>query len=89
MKQLVPTNRFRKDTKKMEKRGVDFRKLKQILVLLQQDKTLPVSARPHKLTGNWNGFWECHIEPDWLLIYSVDEWAVILVRTGAHNDLFQ
>jgi len=89
MKKLIPTNRFRKDKKKMEKRGADFSKLSKILILLQVDKSLPLSARPHKLTGNWNGFWECHIEPDWLLIYTVDEDAVGLVRTGTHADLFK
>lgn len=89
MKKLIPTNRFRKDKKKMEKRGGDFSKLSKILILLQKNKSLPLSARPHKLTGNWNGFWECHIESDWLLIYTVDEDAVELIRTGTHADLFK
>jgi mRNA interferase YafQ len=47
-----------------------------------------VRYRPHRLSGNWNRFWECHIEPDWLLIWDEDETALILVRTGTHADLF-
>lgn len=77
-----------KRREKMQKRGMEIRKLNQILQLLQIDTPLPLSARPHKLVGDWSGFWECHIEPDWLLIYTLEEDAIGLVRTGSHADLF-
>jgi mRNA interferase YafQ len=56
--------------------------------LLAETGTLPEGYRPHKLTGEWKGVWECHIEPDWLLIYDVTPTEVLLIRTGTHSDLF-
>ena len=63
-------------------------KLEAIVQLLRDDEPLPISARPHKLTGEYDGFWECHLGPDWLLIYDSTDTEVLLARTGTHADLF-
>lgn len=89
MKKLRATNRFKKDKKRMDKRGGNSSKLRGIILHLQNDTPLPQSARAHKLEGEWKGFWECHIEPDWLLIYDVTEDVVLLAATGTHADLFR
>lgn len=74
----------------MNKRGAQARKLSEVLELLAADQPLPERCRPHKLVGEWNGFWECHIEPDWLLVYDLDDPdALTLVATGSHADLFR
>lgn len=88
MKVVVQSNRFKRDFKRMLKRGCNPDKLEVILDLLVEDTALPERCRPHKLSGNWEGFWECHIEPDWLPIYDVDDDFVDLARTGTHSDLF-
>lgn len=88
MKKLVLSNAFRKDVKRAAKRGKSLSKLQKILDLLQEDLPLPSRTRPHKLTGNYIDFYECHIEPDWLLIYEVTETKLLLSRTGSHADLF-
>jgi len=89
MKIIIPTTRFSRDKKRMAKRGADFRKLHTILLCLQLGEPLPHSARPHKLGGEWDGFWECHVETDWLLIYDITDEAVLLAGTGSHTDLFE
>ncbi len=89
MRDILTTGRFLRDKKRLKKRGVDFGKLVFVIRQLQIDGPLPLSARPHKLTGEWHGFWECHIEPDWLLIYEVTRNAVLLAGTGSHTDLFR
>jgi mRNA interferase YafQ len=90
MRELLRTNRFKRDWKRMNKRGAQARKLSEVLELLAADQPLPERCRPHKLVGEWNGFWECHIEPDWLLVYDLDDPdALTLVATGSHADLFR
>jgi mRNA interferase YafQ len=84
----LPTGRFKRDLRKLEKRWVKFEKLYSIITLLQTDAPLPPQAHPHKLSGEWAEFWECHIESDWLLIYAATENEVLLARTGTHADLF-
>ena len=80
---------YRKDHKRMTKRGAVMAKLDAVLLLLMGDKALPRRNRPHVLSGEWKGFWECHIEPDWLLIYDLDDPEVLaLHRIGSHSDLF-
>ena len=76
------SNQFKKDYKLIKKRGYNIEKLKEVINLLVQDKRLPVKYREHYLTGNYKGFKECHIGPDWLLIYKT------VLRTGSHSDLF-
>jgi len=71
------------------KRGYDLAKFRAVLNLLREDKPLPTRCRPHKLGGNYKGKWECHIEPDWLLIYQYDDKSVYLLGTGTHSDLFR
>lgn len=74
----------------MKKRGVASSKLSEVLELLAADQPLPERCRPHKLVGEWTDFWECHIEPDWLLVYDLDDPdALTLVATGTHADLFR
>jgi mRNA interferase YafQ len=74
----------------MKKRGAQASKLSEILKLLVEDTPLPRHCRPHKLSGEWKGYWECHIEPDWLLVYDLDDSdLLILTATGSHADLFR
>ena len=80
---------FRKDLKRVRKRGKDIGKLKTVVRILSLGGLLPPAYRDHMLTGNYKGFRECHIEPDWLLIYRIVEPHLILVRTGFHADLFR
>ncbi len=72
----------------MEKRGMKMHKLHAIIELLKKEKPLPASCRLHKLKGNWKDHWDCHIEPDWLLIYRVEGDTIYIARTGTHSDLF-
>lgn len=89
MKILIPTTRYRKNLKRISKRGKNPDKLLGILACLERDEPLPASARPHLLQGKWSGYWECHIEPNWLLVYKVYDDRVELARTGTHADLFE
>ena len=72
----------------MGKRGKDLRKLGAVVKKLQAGEELQKRHRPHPLSGSWANYMECHIEPDWLLIYQLNEDEVRLVRTGTHADLF-
>ena len=89
MKTLFASNSFQKDLKLSVKRGKSAKKLQAILDLLLQDSPLPSRCRPHKLSGDYADLWECHIEPDWLLVYDMTEKEVRLYRTGSHSDLFK
>ena len=84
------TSQFKKDYKLAQKQGLDIKLLKDIVSKLANGETLPEKHRDHNLTGNWLGFRECHIRPDWLLIYRIDEDVLTLTlsRTGTHSDLF-
>ena len=88
MLMLIYQKRFEKDIKKAKKRGGNMLKLESIVLKLLEEESLPLKNRKHKLTGKFEGYWECHIEPDWLLIYKKTSEAIILVRTGTHSDLF-
>lgn len=83
------TTQFAKDIKKMKKRNKDMNKLKNIATLLIEEKHLDVKHKDHKLIGNFTGRRDCHIEPDWILIYQLDQEKVIFERTGTHSDLFE
>ena len=87
---IIRTAQFRKDFKQMVKRGKDKQKLEEVLHLLADGGELPAEKRDHALSGNYAGFRECHIEPDWLLIYCYRHKQLVLVcaRTGTHSDLF-
>lgn len=83
-------SKFKKDYKRIVKRGYDVYKLNEVLELLIQEIELPEKYRDHNLTGDYIGYRECHITPDWLLIYKVSqsELTLVLTRTGTHSDLF-
>ena len=83
-------SRFTKDVKRIEKRGYKLAELAKIIDLLASGDLLPVQYRDHALSGDYAGFRECHIRPDWLLIYLVTEDILVLTltRTGTHSDLF-
>ncbi len=88
MLEVRVTNRFKKEVKKAARRQEDMRKLSVVVDLLQAEKPLPEPNRDHALTGNYVGHRECHLSPDWLLIYKLTEKELILVRTGSHSELF-
>lgn len=83
---ILTTNLLEKDVKLARKRGKDLQKLSVIISLISNQSQLPASYRLHKLSGSYNGFWEVHIEPDWLLIFLITL-AVLFSRTGSHADL--
>ncbi|MBX3329426.1 MAG: type II toxin-antitoxin system YafQ family toxin [Nitrospira sp.] len=85
---IKTTSRFLKDLKFAKKRGYDIDKLEAIVDHLQAQKPLPPKNRDHTLTGEWHHHRECHIQPDWLLIYRIEATFLILERTGTHTDLF-
>ena len=88
---VYPSARFKKGLKRAEKRGLNIEKLSNIIKMLADGKTLPPEYRDHPLTGNYAGKRECHIEPDWLLIYRYrdDQLILYLVDTGTHSELFK
>ncbi|MBF0410113.1 MAG: type II toxin-antitoxin system YafQ family toxin [Candidatus Riflebacteria bacterium] len=79
---------FKKDRKKMEKIGKDLSKLDKVMKDLCEEKPLGQKLKDHQLCSNWVGHRECHIEPDWLLIYKYELYSIIFVRTGSHSELF-
>ena len=85
------TSAFKKDYKRAKKRGLDLSKLQRVVELLANETSLPESLRDHALTGNWANHRECHIAPDWLLIYQIYEDVLVLelTRTGSHSDLLE
>lgn len=89
MRKIVQTTTFRRDVKRMQKRGKDLGKLEEVVTKLVQGEALEPSYKPHPLVGNWKPKWDLHIQPDWLLIYEVTEDEVLLARTGSHADLFK
>jgi len=89
MREIVWTTIFKKDFKRAKKRGLDLNKLKNILVILQQDQVLSEKFKDHALRGEYSCARECHLVPDWLLIYELKENTLILRRTGSHSDLFR
>lgn len=88
MREIVRSTAFRKDIKRAEKRGKDMAKLKAVIVRLVEDTPLDPRHRDHPLKGEWLGYRDLHIQPDWLLLYRVTEEHVLLARTGTHADLF-
>lgn len=84
------TNRFKHSLKKCQKRGLDMNLFKKVISELAETGTLSSIYKPHKLTGKYKGKWECHIEPDWLMIWEQNDNALILlmIDTGTHSDLF-
>ena len=85
---LVRKSRFKKDYKKLKSSGKDLNKLRVVIELLVQGNDLPPKNRDHFLIGKYKDCRECHIEPDWLMIYKLTPTELILVRTGSHSELF-
>ena len=85
---LLTTKRFERDLDRCRRRGKNLDSLWSIVRRLQSGEPLERRHRRHRLSGGWSGSWECHIEPDWLLIWHGDDDALVLVRTGTHSDLF-
>ena len=85
---LLRTSRFERDLKRAKRRGKKLDKLWSVVEVLLASGELHSRYRPHRLSGQWASYWECHIEPDWLLIWGYREDALVLVRTGSHSDLF-
>ena len=90
MLRIVPSNKFKKDLKVAVKRGYDIKLLENVVNRLANEETLEPKYKDHTLSGDYSGFRECHITPDWLLVYQVinDELVLFLSRTGTHSDLF-
>ncbi len=84
------TSKIQRNIKLMKKRGKDLDKLKLVLNMLQKGQELPAKYKDHSLSGNFTGCRECHIEPDWLLVYEIidSELIILLLTTGSHSDLF-
>lgn len=89
MKAIFQTSQFKKDFKRIKKRGNDLNKLKEVVSAIANSEALQERHRDHAISGNWSGSRDCHIEPDWILIYRVDGEFLFLERTGSHSDLFR
>jgi mRNA interferase YafQ len=89
MKALRYGRAFKKDLKRIIRRGYRFDHFDAIVTAIRRSERLPASARPHPLKGAWKSYWECHVAPDWLLIYRATDEEVLLARTGTHADLFE
>ena len=88
MLSVFQTAAFRRDLRKLSRQGADLSKLGNIVELLVAKKILEPRHRDHPLSGDWKGFRDCHVQPDWVLIYRVEDDELQLARTGSHSDLF-
>lgn len=88
--EILATTRFKKDLKTIIKRGYNIQLLQDVISLLTSGSPLPEKNKGHALSGNWSGYRECHITPDWLLVYKINDDILVLTltRTGTHSDLF-
>lgn len=91
MYEIAYTNAFKKDLKLCIKRGCDISKFREVVRLLAEHGTLPPQYKAHKLFGKYAGAWECHIRPDWLLVWEQNdtELTLLFTNTGTHSDLFE
>lgn len=88
MRRIETTNQFLRDLKLARKGGKDMRRIEAVIDSLARGERLAPRHRPHRLKGSMQGLWECHVEPDSLLIWDEDALRVILIRCGTHADLF-
>jgi mRNA interferase YafQ len=86
---IRPTNQVRKDLKRAKRQGRDLEKVRLVLEKLSSPEPLPPKFRDHKLKGQWRDFRECHLEPDWLLIYTITDFELRPTRLGTHTELFE
>jgi mRNA interferase YafQ len=89
MKPVVQTSQFKKDIKRLKKQGKNLEKLGQIIRTLANNKVLDAKHRDQALMGKWSGSRDCHLEPDWILIYRKEVESLYLERSGRHSDLFK
>ena len=91
MYSIVYTNQFKKSLKRCVKRGLDVSLLTAAVTILQENGSLPANYSPHRLKGQYAGCWECHLEPDWLLVWRQNDTILelVFVDTGTHSDLFK
>jgi mRNA interferase YafQ len=89
MKKVSQTTQFSRDVKRMRRRGKNLEKLREIVKLLAEGTPLPPTYRDHPLMGPWQPSRDCHIEADWILIFTIDKRSLRLERTGTHSDLFK
>lgn len=87
---VTPTSKYKKDFKRATARGLNIKLLDKVINTLAQGLQLDPKYKDHSLIGDYEGFRECHIQPDWLLVYRIEEDKLILIlqRTGSHSDLF-
>jgi mRNA interferase YafQ len=87
---VITTNQFERDVKRCIKRGLPMEELRTVISMLATEGQLPKVYKPHKLSGNRDNQWECHIKPDWLLIWEQfdDQLKLLMLSTGTHSDLF-
>lgn len=88
MRMIRATARFKRDARLAQRRGRDISKLWAIVERLASGRPLDSRNRAHRLSGEFSRIWECHIEPDWLLLWEETDIAMVLIRTGTHSDLF-
>lgn len=90
MYKVTYTNQFKRSLKKCIKRGLDVELFRTALNILQQEGKLPQQYHPHKLSGKYSNYWECHLQPDWLMVWEQNdrELNLLLIDTGTHADLF-
>jgi len=89
MKAIRRTSQFKRDVRRLQRQGKDVAKLKKVLEDLVEGQGLPADYRDHVLVGQYRGTRECHLEPEWLLIYELAETEIVLIRPGSHSDLFE
>ncbi|MFT5349615.1 MAG: mRNA interferase YafQ [Planctomycetota bacterium] len=89
MLQIREGSRFRRDVKRLQRRDKDIGKLRAVIIELTNERFLDERYREHPLTGDWVNYRDCHIEPDWLLLYRITDNELQLARTGSHSDLFK
>lgn len=88
MREIIRSVQFKRDVRLAEKRGKDMAKLRELILPLAEETPLPPRYKDHPLSGEWKHHRDSHIEPDWLLLYKIDDNDLYLVRTGTHADLF-
>jgi len=89
LKDVQHTSRFKKDFKRMKDRGADVSLLKEVIVALRKGVELEAKFKNHRMEGRWKESYDCHIQPDWVLIYRITDGSVILQAMGTHSDLFK
>lgn len=87
---IIPTSKFQKDLRRIQKRGYDMSLITNVIKIIASGEEIPSKYREHKLSGNYSSCRECHITPDWLMIYELveDDLLLYLTRTRTHSDLF-